>query len=199
MSYYVVWPDGRRFGPANLDTLNQWAGEGRISADALIEDVVAGKTVPATMVPGLEFPSPESPTAAIEPEAPPIPDPFPGGQSAAGWQQVQPNAREPGSYAPRPAPSLDPYATAPGASTPFPRGVQQEPSPGSANLNWAWALMAVGFLCGCGFVAHIPALFLAYQAKKAGHPSANIAVIIGWVMLFLSVGGLIVWVILAMQ
>lgn len=202
MSYYVVWPDGRRFGPADLVTLNQWASEGRISAESLIEDVVAGKTVPATMVAGLDFPMPDAPIAARQPEPPPPAQSYVQAsptESASGWQQVQPGVPQAESYAPTPVPNLDPYSLPPGASSPFPRGVQQEPSPGASNLNWAWGLMAVGFVCFCGFVAHVPALILAYQAKKAGHPNANIAVIIGWVMLAISIGGLVVWGILALS
>lgn len=168
--------------------------------ESLIEDAVGGKTLPASMVPGIEFPMPDLPIPASQPAPPPEARPYVSPTQTVSEPLAgvplgpAPNA-SPGQGTVLGSPGLDPFALPPGAGTPFPRGVQQEPSAGSSNLNWAWALMAVGFLCGCGFVAHIPALLLAYQAKKQGHPSANVAVIIGWVMLALSIGGLIVLVI----
>jgi hypothetical protein len=51
--YYVVLPDGQKFGPADLRTLNQWATEGRILATSVIEDAQTGQRLHASSMPGL--------------------------------------------------------------------------------------------------------------------------------------------------
>lgn len=56
MQYFVVLPDGQRFGPADIATLNQWAGEGRIAANCMIEDASTRAQTPATAFPGLTLP-----------------------------------------------------------------------------------------------------------------------------------------------
>jgi len=38
MRYYVIARDGRKFGPADLETLSQWALEGRVARDTYLED-----------------------------------------------------------------------------------------------------------------------------------------------------------------
>ena len=59
-SFYVVWPDGRRFGPATVDVLAQWAAEQRIQPDTLLEDVVTGKQVAASASGLLLFEHPQT-------------------------------------------------------------------------------------------------------------------------------------------
>lgn len=59
MKYYVVWPDGQRFGPADAPTLQQWALENRIDANTTLEDERTGAQMKAGMVLGL----PSTPTA----------------------------------------------------------------------------------------------------------------------------------------
>jgi hypothetical protein len=35
--YFIILADGRRFGPADLDTVAQWAREGRVPRDAVLQ------------------------------------------------------------------------------------------------------------------------------------------------------------------
>jgi hypothetical protein len=71
MQYYVIGPDGNRYGPADVPTLRQWVLERRILPQSLLEDVRTGQRMPATAVLGpLEMPGqpmpgayPEQPTA----------------------------------------------------------------------------------------------------------------------------------------
>ena len=74
MQYFVIWPDGQKFGPADVSKLSEWAAEGRITPDHDLESVVDGSRVKASAVPGIVFPgaaqpAPASPTFAT-PSAP---------------------------------------------------------------------------------------------------------------------------------
>lgn len=55
MQYMVIWPDGQKFGPADVAQLNQWAAEGRIKPDTELESVVDGTRIAAASVPGVVF------------------------------------------------------------------------------------------------------------------------------------------------
>ncbi len=63
MQYFVVLPDGQKFGPADLATLNQWASEGRLTPQSQLEDVASGQTFQASAIAGLIFPGAPGPTA----------------------------------------------------------------------------------------------------------------------------------------
>jgi hypothetical protein len=181
MSYYVVWPDGRRFGPADLGTLQSWAAEGRISGTTEVEDIVAGVTVPASKLPGLTFeavPPPSAPVAPVPERLAPPPDPaspydVPGPASSAAIS------------------ADNPFARPPGLSAPYPRA-SGEKQVGSNELTTAWVLYALGFVCGCGCLLQVPGLVYAYQAKGKGHPGGTLATIIGWVLVVLNVVGIAV-------
>jgi len=53
VKYYVVLPDGQRFGPADISLLNQWAAEGRILPQTMLEEEGSMTRMPASSVPGL--------------------------------------------------------------------------------------------------------------------------------------------------
>jgi len=71
MSYFVVMPDGQKFGPADLAILNQWAGEGRILPDTTIEDASTGHRFMASALAGLQVPG----TTFAQPMNQPFPPP----------------------------------------------------------------------------------------------------------------------------
>ena len=56
MNYFVIAPDGQKYGPADVQTLNHWAQEGRVLATSMLEDAVTGTRIPATSVSGINFP-----------------------------------------------------------------------------------------------------------------------------------------------
>ncbi|HVT10766.1 MAG TPA: hypothetical protein VHE55_00750 [Fimbriimonadaceae bacterium] len=64
MRYFVIAPDGSKFGPADIDMLRQWVKEGRISPDTMLEEEMSRKRVPARMVAGLMFGEPPGFSAA---------------------------------------------------------------------------------------------------------------------------------------
>lgn len=53
MQYYVISPDGQKYGPADVPTLAQWAQEGRINPDTMLESAQDASQVPASSVPGI--------------------------------------------------------------------------------------------------------------------------------------------------
>jgi hypothetical protein len=54
LRYFVVWPDGQRFGPADEKLLTLWAAERRIGAGTLLEEEGTRRVVPATQLPSLQ-------------------------------------------------------------------------------------------------------------------------------------------------
>jgi len=63
MGYYVIAPDGNRYGPADISTLQQWVREGRIVANTTLEDELTGTKIRASLLPELShlFPSTGAP------------------------------------------------------------------------------------------------------------------------------------------
>lgn len=56
MNYFVIGPDGQKYGPADINTLNAWAIEGRVVPHTILENVSTGQQVTAANVPGIVFP-----------------------------------------------------------------------------------------------------------------------------------------------
>jgi hypothetical protein len=55
MEYFVIAPNGQRFGPATAPILNQWIQEGRIAPDTLLQDASSGAQIVARALPTLNF------------------------------------------------------------------------------------------------------------------------------------------------
>lgn len=53
MQYYVIGPDGNRYGPGDIQMLRQWAAENRVTPETMLEDFSTGQRYPAAAVPGL--------------------------------------------------------------------------------------------------------------------------------------------------
>ncbi|MBS1724882.1 MAG: hypothetical protein JSS66_18225 [Armatimonadetes bacterium] len=100
--YYVVLPDGQRYGPATPEHLADWVYEGRVVPDSVIEDQVTGQRMLAGQLPGLPFGQASAvlPTPYSGQPVQPAPQPFPYQQP---YQQVQPQAQPP----------YDPFAASP--------------------------------------------------------------------------------------
>ncbi|HXH60034.1 MAG TPA: hypothetical protein VNI20_01605 [Fimbriimonadaceae bacterium] len=164
MKYYVVWPDGRKFGPADVLTLNQWIAEGRVHNDMTLEDASTGQRVLARDVPGLVFTN-------AAPQQPQPGTPY--------THQQQPNPYQPttGDFRHPPQPS----------GTPYPRGGAGgyvNPEAGKTEFIWSLVCSIGGVIMLCCIPIPIPVvgLVLGYRARSMGHPSGNVAVILGWVM-----------------
>jgi hypothetical protein len=61
MYYYVIAPDGQKYGPGDIVTLNQWAAEGRLNATTYVEDASTGVRMPIASVPGIQIVSQQNP------------------------------------------------------------------------------------------------------------------------------------------
>ena len=62
MPFYVIGNDGSKFGPAEVETLSQWAKEGRLGRETMVENAENGAQARARDIPGVRFPS----TAVME-------------------------------------------------------------------------------------------------------------------------------------
>lgn len=86
MRYYVLTDDGHKYGPADVQTLNQWIAENRLVPLQMLEEEGTGARYAAQVIPGLNFPAPVN--YAQGPGTPPPPGPAytgyyrpPGGHS----------------------------------------------------------------------------------------------------------------------
>lgn len=108
IKYFVIAADGQRYGLADVPTLNQWIGEGRLQPHSILQDEKGGVQVEARGVPALKFVA----RPAVSPIAPPPPGPTLapglGNPYDTPRPSVQPQAFSnytPGSY-PRPNPGM---------------------------------------------------------------------------------------------
>lgn len=76
MSYFVVDPNsGQKYGPVDIEGLNRWIAEGRVTPQSVLEDAVSGAQIGAAAVAGLIFgaPTPPTPPSYAPPSAPVAP------------------------------------------------------------------------------------------------------------------------------
>lgn len=52
--YFVLWPDGQKFGPADLQTLQHWVVENRVGPATLLENAQTGHHIRAGDLPALQ-------------------------------------------------------------------------------------------------------------------------------------------------
>lgn len=53
MNYFITGADGQEYGPVSIDTLRQWASEGRVLPTTSVRSFETGATTPASQLPGL--------------------------------------------------------------------------------------------------------------------------------------------------
>lgn len=63
LRYFVIAPDGSKYGPADVNTLRQWLAQGRITPDTLLEEESSRQRFQAKLVAGLF--APEGPSSAV--------------------------------------------------------------------------------------------------------------------------------------
>ena len=61
MQYYVIGPDGNRYGPGDVPTLRQWVLENRLTPHTMLEHFETGQRIPAASLPELFPANPQSP------------------------------------------------------------------------------------------------------------------------------------------
>ncbi|MDX2065762.1 MAG: hypothetical protein SFX74_08490 [Fimbriimonadaceae bacterium] len=67
--YFVVMPDGQKYGPADVATLSQWAVDQRLAPHSTLENATTGEKLAASSVPGIQFGPPTAPAAPSMPTA----------------------------------------------------------------------------------------------------------------------------------
>lgn len=82
MQYFVIWPNGQRFGPANLATLQDWLRENRIDANTDLEEAGTGRKLKAGALLGLQG-------GSTQYQQPPDPS---AGQSYSGYYRPTPTS-----------------------------------------------------------------------------------------------------------
>lgn len=65
MRYFVIGPNGQKYGPADVPTLNQWSVEGRLFPQTMLEAEGSGAQVFASSVAGIQFPVGTPPPSAV--------------------------------------------------------------------------------------------------------------------------------------
>lgn len=172
MQYYVIGPDGSKYGPADAATLKQWVAENRLFPDTMLEDFGSGQRMPASSVPGL-FGDQAAPTATATP----------------GDRNVMSQSLPSGST----GPSL--YDSPVGNMAPghYERGSQG--GDGSQELTRSFIYLALAFFC-CFPVFSPLGIIQANTALAKGNPSAGIARTLHFVVLGLGILGILSYIIL---
>ena len=96
MRYYVIAPDGVRYGPADLALLNRWIAEGRLFPSTPLIFEATGESCLAGEVPGLGFAAPPSASPMMSPPRGPF-QPAYGEQPFAAYPRAAPLPTDNGS------------------------------------------------------------------------------------------------------
>jgi hypothetical protein len=95
MQYYVINPDGQKYGPADVATLSSWAAQNRLNPTSQLEEVGTGRIITANQLPGLVFGTtvgtagtPGAPNYANPPAAGPVGGYNPGYQAPVQSQNL---------------------------------------------------------------------------------------------------------------
>ncbi len=87
--HYVYGENGAKYGPADLPTLQQWVGEGRIAPATVLEDSLTGMQISAGSLPGLfNVQSQPAQTPAASPSQP-IQTPYVRYDSSQDYSQAR--------------------------------------------------------------------------------------------------------------
>ncbi len=217
MKFYVIWSDGRKFGPADIPTLIQWAQEGRLNRDTTVENAETGLQGRARDIQGMTWPTNAPATdmgggdptlkAGEKPLATPSsftvpgqPKPYIAGQPQDPLSQPQqpnqpqqPQQQQPSHYDSVRQPTQGPgqgtsYQNPPQPGSPYPR----DPGYNKHADDGSAKLITnawIMYVIGflCCFVCTPFGIYSAMRAKNMGNPNANAPVIVGWILLGLQV------------
>lgn len=198
MQYFVIAPDGQKYGPADVPTLNSWITEGRLLPDTQLQDTATGAVMAAAMVPGLQFPMAPGP-APQAPMAPQSPDPMAGAtpgfdvpgpsqpqqpyqapqqpqqpyQAPQQPQQPYQAPQQPYQAPQQPYQQPGPYQQPPGSNYPRPMSADD----GSGDVQKAYIFGAISFIC-CPIIFGVLGIIFAIQGKNKGNPRAQGALIL---------------------
>lgn len=188
--YYVVGEGGAKYGPADLDTLKQWAAENRLTPAMTLEDAATGTQMPANQVPGL-FPATPVQPILQTPASPLDPGVAATPEASSPYQSSQQTYQDP-AQPQNPYTSSGPYSQNP-YQTPATYNRSSGATGDSNTIIIGWVMFGLGVLC-C-FLFSPVAIFFGKKAKDEGHPQGNLVMILGIVWTCLGACGTILWII----
>lgn len=179
MNYYVQWPDGQKFGPADEATLAQWKAEGRITSETDLENAATGDKLKYSDIEEL---------GVSWSEAAPVPsETSDSDRLAMEAQALDQPAEETHFEIPQEFPTS--------SSSPYP--VESYYKKGKSDLSTAWTLICVGFvlfLLPCctlftlGGISMVGVgIYYADKALKTGEDGAKTAKTVGIVALVIQI------------
>ncbi len=168
MQYYVIGPDGSKYGPADIPTLKQWAAENRLDPDAILEDFNTGQRTAAAQVQGIfETGAPGSPipttTATTEAQRGQMSQQLPSGAAGPSLYDSPVGNMPPGYYT---------------------RGTADD---GSKEITLSYVFSAIGFVC-CPVIFSVLGIVYAGKAEAKGNLSAKGAKTLGIISLVVGIG-----------
>ena len=183
MQYYVI-SGAQLYGPASIDDLRKWQDEGRIVPQTQVKDE-NGQIYAASSI--LYFPPDPNAPAASMPQSPYQNPPFnAGGTGTSTPSSPFSNPKGPQSsfttHSPLSGKPFQPTGGYLGSN--FPQ------AGGNSEFGWSIGFSLSGLLC-CPVIGPIIGLALGYSAKAKGHPNAKFVIIFAWVMLVLTLVGLL--------
>lgn len=157
--YFVLGEGGAKYGPADVDTLKQWAAENRLSPTSMLEDASTGVQVQASQVPGIYPPAaPSQPTATQSPyqtSSEPVQNPY----------QQNPYSNPNAAY-PRHSPDV------------------KEGTPTIAIVGWV--LAGTSLIC-CPICLGPAAIYCGYKADQEGYKHGKLLMILAAVAIGLGI------------
>jgi len=142
MRYFVIGPDGKSYGPAELAVLQQWVTEGRVVATSLLEVEETGQRVAASSIPEL----------GLAPA--PAPAPAPAAPSTAELRAASSEPTMPSAPAEPTMPSIGSAPAQPGYA---PAGPGYAPAGFTPAAPGAFSPMGQSNTSGMGSTAAVPA------------------------------------------
>lgn len=188
MQYYVI-SGAQLYGPASIDDLRKWQDEGRIVPQTQIKDE-NGQIYAASSI--LYFPpDPNAPPAGMPQSPYQSSNPSPPGGTTGTTTPYTPSSPFSNPISPQSSfTTRSPLSGKPFQPTGGYLGSNFPQVGGNGEFGWSIAFSLSGLLC-CPVIGPIIGVALGYSAKAKGHPNAKFVIIFAWVMLVLTLVGLL--------
>ncbi|MBL8087298.1 MAG: hypothetical protein JNM85_04405 [Chthonomonas sp.] len=179
--FFVVMPDGQKYGPAEVDMLTQWAAEGRLTHQSILESADTGQRLPAGSVQGILFL--DAPSGPAAPPQQPRPFSSPGVPSHPQSNPYE-NPIPPAGFSQPPSPYARPHdVSGSGALDPQTQN----------NLIISWVMFGLAF-AGCGCITPWIGMHFAKKVEAVNPAVAKAPYICNLILGILSAIGVLLYV-----
>jgi hypothetical protein len=183
MQYYVIGPDGSKYGPADIPTLKQWAAENRLNPDAVLEDFNTGQRTTAAQVQGIfEAGAPGAPipttTATTDAQRGQMAQQLPSGSAGPSLYDSPTGNMAPGYY-------------------------QRDNKDGDAGKVWiilSWVMSAIGIIGCCTYIFSPLGIIFAFVGGAQGYTKSMpakifsiVSLVVGMIILILTRAAFLEW------